>query len=277
MTRLINLTILFLLVSFGRAAGQSNLFDCENSKNFAAYLFNSGQYDLSEQEYERIGFFCPFDSTSRLNLLKTYRKLKKFDKEALFFTTEGLEKLNHLSPDYRDEYIRMLMAEQKYSEVQKAFDAGLVIRQEFEHRLGSELLLKHWEGAYQLSKQEVPKENYKITGLRVVANKGYQARRKSPVVATLLSAVFPGAGKMYCGYWGDGAMSFLFTASSTFFAVRGFDKYGSKSVYPWIIGGIAASYYMANVYGGAASAKRFNDNLDHEFINETKKILYTDY
>ena len=224
MTRLINLTILFLLVSFGRAAGQSNLFDCENSKNFAAYLFNSGQYDLSEQEYERIGFFCPFDSTSRLNLLKTYRKLKKFDKEALFFTTEGLEKLNHLSPDYRDEYIRMLMAEQKYSEVQKAFDAGLVIRQEFEHRLGSELLLKHWEGAYQLSKQEVPKENYKITGLRVVANKGYQARRKSPVVATLLSAVFPGAGKMYCGYWGDGAMSFLFTASSTFFAVRGFDK-----------------------------------------------------
>jgi len=277
MTRLINLTFLILLFSVIQSFGQNNLFDCENSKNFAGYLFNTGQYQLSEQEYERISFFCEFDSTSRLMLLKTYRKLKKFDKEELFYNTHGFGNLNLLSADYRDEYIRMLMAEQKYSDVQKTIAGGLPVRQEYEHLLGSELLLRNWEKAYQMSRQDMPKVNFKIAGLRKVAEKSYQAKRKSPVLASLLSVIVPGAGKMYCGYWGDGAMSFLFTASSTFFAVRGFNKYGTKSVYPWIIGGLAASYYAANVYGGATSAIRYNENIDHTFIHETEEILYSDY
>jgi hypothetical protein len=277
LTRLINLTFIFLLVSVIQSAGQNNLFDCGNSRNFAGYLYNTGQYDLSEQEFERIGFFCEFDSTSNLMLLKTYRKLKKFDKEEFFYNSQEPGKLNRLPADYRDEYIRMLMAEQKYSDVQKTINSGLAVRQEYEHMLGSELLLKNWEKAYQMSRQDMPKVNFKIAGLRKVAEKSYQAKRKSPVLASLLSVIIPGAGKMYCGYWGDGAMSFLFTASSTFFAVRGFNKYGSKSVYPWIIGGLAASYYTANIYGGATSAKRYNDNIDHTFIHETEAILYSDY
>ena len=277
MTRLINLIFILLLIPAFQSFGQNNLFDCENSKNFAGYLFNTGQFELSEQEYERISFFCEFDSTSRLMLLKTYRKLKKFDKEALFYNTNGLENLNLLSADYRDEYIRMLMAGKKYSEVQKTIAEGLPVSQEYEHLLGSELLLRNWEKAYQMSRQEIPKENFKITGLRKVAEKSYLAKRKSPVLASLLSVAFPGAGKMYCGYWGDGAMSFLFTASSTFFAVRGFNKYGTKSVYPWIIGGLAASYYAANIYGGATSAIRYNENIDHTFIHETEEILFSDY
>jgi len=97
------------------------------------------------------------------------------------------------------------------------------------------------------------------------------------LLASLISVIVPGAGKMYCGYWGDGALSFLFSASSTFFTIRGFNKYGSKSVYPWIIGGLAVSYYSANIYGGATSAIRYNTNIDHTFIHETEEILYSDY
>ena len=164
-------------------------------------------------------FFVNSIRLSHLMLLKTYRKLKKFDKEELYYNSQGPGNLNLLSADYRDEYIRMLMTEQKYTDVLKTIDGGLPVRQEFEHRLGSELLLKNWEKAYQLSRQDVPKANFKITGLKKVAEQSYQARRKSPLLASLLSVVFPGAGKMYCGYWGDGAMSFLFTASTTFFAI----------------------------------------------------------
>jgi TM2 domain-containing membrane protein YozV len=277
MTRLINLILIFILASVIHSAGQTNLFDCENSKNFATYLFNTKQYELSQQELERISFFCEYDSTSRLTLLKTYRKLKIFDKEQLFFDTLGLGKLNQLSADYRDEYIRLLMTQQKYTEVQKEINEGLPFRQKFEHQLGTELLLKNWEKAYQLSRQENPKVNFKIAGLKKVAEKSYLAKRKSPFLATLMSVVIPGAGKMYCGYWGDGAMSFVFTASTTFFAIRGFNKYTTKSVYPWIVGGLAVSYYAANVYGGAKSAIRYNENLDNSFTHETEEILYSDY
>ncbi len=269
--------IIILLFIVKISVGQENIFDCDNSKRFANYLFNTGQFELSQHELERISFFCEYDSTSQLTLLKSYRKMRAFDKADQFFASKNIDSLNNLNRDFRDEYIRLLMAENKYSDVKNKISEGLDFDQKEEHQIGTELLLKNWETAYQLSIQNNPQINFKIAGLRKVAEKSYKAKRKSPVLAALMSAVVPGTGKMYCGYWGDGFMSFMFTASSTFFSIRGFNKYGSKSVYPWIIGGLAASYYTANIYGGASSANRYNDNLDHSFIHETEQILYSDY
>ena len=93
----------------------------------------------------------------------------------------------------------------------------------------------------------------------------------------LMSAVIPGSGKMYCGYWGDGLVSLLFSASSAFFSYRAFNKYGTEKVYPWIAGGLAVSYYTGNVYGGYKAAKRYNNNLNNEFTKQTEHILFSDY
>jgi len=273
-TKILTIALL-LLMKF--SFGQNDIFDCDNSKRFAEYLFNTGQFELSQHELERISFFCEYDSTSQLTLLKSYRKMKAFGKADQFFGLKNIDSLNSMNREFRDEYIRLLMAENRYSDVQRTIDAGLDIDQKVEHQIGTELLLKKWEKAYQLSLQNNPQVNFKIEGLRKVAEKSYNSKRKSPVLAALMSAVIPGTGKMYCGYWGDGVMSFMFTASSTFFAIRGFNKFGTKSVYPWVIGGLAVSYYTANIYGGASSANRYNDNLDHSFIHETEQILYSDY
>jgi len=271
-----SITAILLLLSV-ISFGQTNIFDCDNSKRFAEYLFNTGQYQLSQHELERLTFFCDMDSSSSLLLLKSYRKMKEFSKAKQFFPSNEISTLNTLSPEYRDEYVRLLMSQREYADVRNKIDNGLNISQKTEHQIGSELLLKNWEKAYQLSLNEAPKMNFKIAGLRSVAQKSHAAKRKSPVLASIMSAIIPGTGKMYCGYWGDGVISLLFTASSTYFAVRGFQKYGTTNVYPWIIGGLAFSYYASNVYGGAASAIRYNDNLDHGFIHETEQILYSDY
>ncbi len=271
-----SITAILLLLSV-ISFGQTNIFDCDNSKRFAEYLFNTGQYQLSQHELERLTFFCDMDSSSSLLLLKSYRKMKEFSKAKQFFPSNEISTLNTLSPEYRDEYVRLLMSQRQYADVRNKIDNGLNISQKTEHQIGSELLLKNWEKAYQLSLNEAPKMNFKIAGLRSVAQKSHAAKRKSPVLASIMSAIIPGTGKMYCGYWGDGVISLLFTASSTYFAVRGFQKYGTTNVYPWIIGGLAFSYYASNVYGGAASAIRYNDNLDHGFIHETEQILYSDY
>lgn len=278
MTRYINLFIIALLFLTVKAFTQENsLYDCDNSKLFAGYLFNTGQYELSMHELERIGFFCDYDSTSQLTLLKAYRKLKKFKKANIFYDQVGYENIKNLSPEFREEYIRLLMSQQRYAEVQKSISSNIPVKQKYEHQIGACLLLKNWEEAYQLSLQEIPKANYKILGLRNVAQKSYSVKRKSPVLAALMSVVLPGSGKAYCGYWGDAAISFSFVASGAFFAIRGFQEYGTGNAYPWIIGGIAFSYYVANIYGGATSAIRYNDNIDHGFIHDTEEILYSDY
>ncbi|MCF8357485.1 MAG: hypothetical protein K9H26_01915 [Prolixibacteraceae bacterium] len=278
MTRYTKLLIIPLLLFTGFAfAQQNNPYDCENSKRFAGYLFNTGQYELSMHELERIGFFCDYDSTSQLTLLKAYRKLKKYNKANTFYDGIGYENIKSLSPEFREEYIRLLMTQQRYTDVQKSISTDIPIIQKYEHLLGTNLLLKKWEEAYQLSLRDVPKTNYKTLGLKNVAEKSYSAKRKSPVLAALMSVVLPGSGKAYCGYWGDAAISFSFVASGAFFAIRGFQEYGTNNAYPWIIGGIAFSYYVANIYGGATSAIRYNDNIDHGFIHETEEILYSDY
>ncbi|HPR32051.1 MAG TPA: hypothetical protein PLK12_08145 [Prolixibacteraceae bacterium] len=277
MTRSIKLFFLLVFLVIGNAQAQNSLYDCDHSKRFAGYLFNTGQFELSMHELERIAFFCDYDSTTQLTLLKTYRKLNKFDKANLYFESIGSANLPSLLPDFRDEYVRLLMTQKRYSEVKQNLANNLPIRERYEHLLGSELLLKNWEEAYRLSLEDLPKTNYKILGLKNVAAKSHSAKRKSPVLAALMSVLLPGSGKAYCGYWGDAAISFTFVASGAFFAIRGFQEYGTGNAYPWIIGGIALSYYAANIYGGASSAIRYNDNIDHAFIHETETILFSDY
>lgn len=276
MTRSVKLFILLLLSATGMQA-QLNLFDCDQSKRFATYLFNTGQYDLSQHELERIKFFCETDSASQLLLLKTYRKLGKINEGLGYYTGKSFTEINGLSNEFKTEYIRMHMAGGNYALVQQTIEQGLEFPEREEHLLGTQLLMKAWDEAYATSRQIPVNSSLKIQGLQKVAEEGYHQKRKKPWVATILSVVVPGSGKMYSGYWGDGAISLLFTASSTFFAYRAFQKYGPDKVYPWIVGGLAVSYYSANIYGGHQAALRYNNNLEHGLQHETEAILYSDY
>jgi hypothetical protein len=276
MTRSIKLLLFFLLFALGMQA-QQNLFDCDQSKRFATYLFNTGQYDLSQHELERIKFFCETDSASQLLLLKTYRKLGKIHEGLGYYTGKSFTEINGLSNEFKTEYIRMHMTGGNYALVQQTIEQGLDFTERDEHLLGSQLMTKAWDKAYATSLQIQINPSLKIQGLQKVAEQAYLQKQKKPWLATLLSVVVPGSGKMYSGYWGDGAISFLFTASSTFFAYRAFQKYGPDKVYPWIVGGLAVSYYSANIYGGHQAALRYNNNLEHGLQHETEAILYSDY
>jgi hypothetical protein len=58
--------------------------------------------------------------------------------------------------------------------------------------------------AYKLSLESKPENSYKLTGLQGIAVRSYSSKEKSPALAAIMSAILPGAGKAYCGYWGDG-------------------------------------------------------------------------
>jgi hypothetical protein len=91
-----NIKKLFILaflifVKFSFAQGQ-DLFNLENSKKFADYLYGSGEYNLAAEEYERIVFLDSSDSESKLNLIRSYRNNGEFNKaikkNLLFFEEE---------------------------------------------------------------------------------------------------------------------------------------------------------------------------------------------
>ncbi len=279
MTRYIKRIILSIAAALllNTAYAQSTLYDCENSHKFANYLYNTKQYSLAIHELERINYFCDTDSATRLIMIKTYRKLKEYDKANQFYTSANFDQLKKMNPEYRLEYMRLLMLQNKYAEVQKSIEKGLDFRQKNEYSLGIELLQQNYSEAYALSKQYSEQQSFVMHGLTTIAQKSYQTTRKKPWLSMLMSAVIPGSGKMYCGYWGDGLVSLLFSASSAFFSYRAFNKYGTEKVYPWIAGGLAVSYYTGNVYGGYKAAKRYNNNLNNEFTKQTEHILFSDY
>lgn len=279
MTRYIKRIILSIAAALilNTAYAQSTLCDCENSHKFANYLYNTKQYSLAIHELERINYFCDTDSATRLIMIKTYRKLKEYDKANQFYTSANFDQLKKMNPEYRLEYMRLLMLQNKYAEVQKSIEKGLDFRQKNEYSLGIELLQQNYSEAYALSKQYSELQSFVMHGLTTIAQKSYQTTRKKPWLSMLMSAVIPGSGKMYCGYWGDGLVSLLFSASSAFFSYRAFNKYGTEKVYPWIAGGLAVSYYTGNVYGGYKAAKRYNNNLNNEFTKQTEHILFSDY
>jgi hypothetical protein len=78
-------------------------------------------------------------------MLKSYRKLKYFEKEELFFASQKNPLLSNLSLEYRDEYVRMLMEKQNYHAVKQLITDGFDFSQTPEHQLGTALLLQNWE------------------------------------------------------------------------------------------------------------------------------------
>jgi TolA-binding protein len=88
---------------------------------------------------------------------------------------------------------------------------------------------------------------------------------RSPLVAAGLSTVLPGAGQLYSGHAGDGAMALvangvLATWSATLLRDGIEHDKGWKTGMGTAIGAMFAVTWVSNIYGGWRSAVRFNEH-----------------
>lgn len=95
-------------------------------------------------------------------------------------------------------------------------------------------------------------------------------KKKSPVVAGLLSAAVPGLGKFYAGKKGAGMAAFLTNAILAGFAAEALYRSGYRSPQFFIFGGAFACFYAGNIVGSVYSVKlqRRSDNgrIDNEIL-----------
>jgi TM2 domain-containing membrane protein YozV len=94
---------------------------------------------------------------------------------------------------------------------------------------------------------------------------------KDPTLAGILSAIFPGSGKMYVGEWGDGITALLATSLLAFLAYDNFRA--DHTARAWIFTGLGAFFYAGNIYGSAASAQIFNARIEFEFNDGLRLFL----
>ncbi len=84
-TRSIKIFALFIIVfsfiangqttgdSIKRHPSQPDLFDAEHTRQFADYLYKSGQYDFAVEEYQRLVFLDPGSYTAKTGIIKSFR------------------------------------------------------------------------------------------------------------------------------------------------------------------------------------------------------------
>lgn len=81
------------------------------------------------------------------------------------------------------------------------------------------------------------------------------ARDKSPWVGGVLSAIVPGAGKIYAGRKGNGIYTFLISGLMAAQSIEAYRKDGPRSARFIIYSSLFTSFYIGNIWGSALAVK----------------------
>lgn len=119
--------------------------------------------------------------------------------------------------------------------------------------------------------------NYSIETL----NSNYEVlakiKNKNVWAAGMMSAVIPGAGKMYYGNWGQGFAALFTTALIAAEAYSGFKKAGVKSVHGWAYTGLFSVFYVGNIWGTVIGLKvkqrKAYENINHNLLDNADKLI----
>jgi hypothetical protein len=128
------------------------------------------------------------------------------------------------------------------------------------------------DGNYEKAKERLkiiesnrPIYSDQINALNKIAESRIGIKQKSPVVAAVLSALIPGAGKIYAQEKGAGISSFLILAGLGGAAAENILKSGFNSWNSILFTSIFAAFYAGNVYGSAISVRTYRERYNENY------------
>lgn len=137
----------------------------------------------------------------------------------------------------------------------------------FFRKIEIELQLQNFKNAYILSKEFSQNNisNKNILNLSIMLSKYTEIKKRSTAIATTLSAIFPGAGQLYCNRYSAALISFATVAAASASAYYFYKKENNSLAYT--TGFFAVLFYTGNIYGAYNSAKSYNYSANSNFIN----------
>lgn len=268
---------IFLNCLIFTSSAQQSLLDHDNSLKFARYLKSTQQYKFASEEYERLNFLWPGDSSVILELVQIYKLASQCDKLGTSF--ELLKKnifQSHSLPSAR-EYLTFALTCK--SDSNKFFEISSLLqpKERCFYELSFFWVTQNYSSAFSYCRQnaDLIKTNY--DDLYQLTHNFENEKYKSPVLASMMSAVIPGSGKVYSKRFGDALISFLFVSTNAYASYRAFNRKGIKSSNGWIFGGLAFSFYSANIFGSAKAAKRYNSDLQKKYQSNAETIIYSSF
>lgn len=271
------LNLLFLLVWVVNFSHAQDIYTPSKSKEFASYLFKSGQFELAAVEYERLLFMEKSNDSLKVALVDSYFQNGELDKAVR--RTEALNpNFNDFSNPMAELYLQMLVLGKKFDR----FDANigkLPIDTDKKniYDLHRQVMAGNWDEVEVKIPQLATVDHPSISGLSQLYTQTKSFKPKKPWLAVLMSAVLPGSGKFYTGDYKDGIFSLLVVGGTAFQSYRGFRKDGTSSTVGWVFAGLSTGFYAGNLYGSGKAAQVYNQNYWLEIEDDAEAIIRTSY
>lgn len=254
-----------------------DIYTLDKSKEFASYLFKSGQYELAAVEYERLLFMEKNNDSLKIALVDSYFHNGELDK-AVKRTESLYPSLNDFSNPMAELYLQMLILGKKFERFDQNSEKLPVDQQKRNiYDLHREVMAGNWKTVEAKIPQLSNSDHPSISGLSRLSKQTDSFKPKKPWVAVLMSAVLPGSGKVYTGNYKDGIFSFLVVAGTAFQSYRGFNKDGASSTVGWVFAGLSTGFYAGNLYGSGKSAQVYNQNYWLEIEKDAEAIIRASY
>lgn len=265
-----------LLLSLS-AGAQQNLSDYDNSLKFARYLKSTQQYTFSTEEYERMNFIWPGDSSIVLELVQSYRLNNQCNKLETCFELLKKNIFQDNSLTSSREYLSFALTCKTETDRFLEITPLLQRSERCFYELSYFWITQKFDSAFKYNKVNGEILKTSNNDLFQLTEKYRNEKYKRPALALMMSAVVPGSGKAYSKRFGDGLISFLFVGTNAYASYRAFNKGGIKSANGWIFGGLAFGFYTGNLWGSAKSAKIFNSNLRKRYQINAENIIYSSF
>jgi len=263
MTRPYKLLLVFLF--FFNQSYSQDLFNLDNTLNFANYLKNRGDFSFALEEYNRAYFLSPQNNNIQHEILLLNRKLGLFTESLKF-----IEKLENSNQINREELFCLLKLKDFNKLNFTLNNKNLLLNRIDYHFFKTTTLLleEKWNEANQYILTLNPDQiNFYTKEYSLIISEKSLIKKKNPYVASVFSLLVPGLGKLYTGDKKDALFSFLTICLGAWQATNSFSDSGVYSTSGWIYGGMALFLYSGNIYGSFSSAQKYNDN-NQKIINE---------
>jgi tetratricopeptide (TPR) repeat protein len=271
------------------AAPAPDYFAPDRIYQFAEYLYRQGEYLRAAGEFERYlvltGTGEPgelvhphHDDSILFRIGRCYRQAKDPKTAIRYFERIAQGELVHQSPQstLRDQVayeVAMAYFEQgdyhrSRDHARAHFPQAQTFRTELLNvQIRGSLFLRDWQQADALARARNPGMNDSLaSALDRLAFEAIRLPYKSKALAGGMSAVLPGAGKVYAGRVTDGLASLLLVGLTGWQAYDGFHRDGTRSVKGWIYGSLSAGFYLGDIWGSMVAVRQHNDRLEDDLL-----------
>lgn len=285
MTTILIRSVFFIVSFFSLYCNAQELHSFKRDYAYVDFLFQNREFEEAHYFLDNYDRFNPQfllvnkDSLSYLRGLTCYQ-LNKFDSSINYLKNVSNSSPLHTKSKYFEAFCQM-----EKKELDSAitlidgvsFNKDDTIMKELRlFELASLSLLKRDYAGYKKHSCGFRKNNYLIFSEEEKLEHYYykleKNKRKRPWIAATLSAIIPGAGKIYSGQVGHGIAAFTTVAILGGITAESYLKSGKYDVQFWAAGTLFAVFYVGNIYGSYFSVKIKNE----QFNNETNKSIMLD-